>query len=211
MDNYSLFIIYYLIMAIGNRFNKFIGKTRFVVSRIFIHLQGQEISSLLGILNKNARDAIAAEGEIEVMGECLVNICQGLLEYQTYWQSAANEGDVFWQEEDAGDCIADLFTDSASRYLSQTDFSADSDENALSLPTTDNVIVMITVAFTGEIPEIETDLAQLESLTNGLKALMSIYYKQEYKAIAIHFSPAQLGDVLTSEQTIMNFPELIPL
>lgn len=199
-------------MAIGDRFNKFIGKTRFVVSRIFIHLQGQEVSPLLGILNENARNAIEADGDMDVMGECLVNICQGLLEYQPYWQSAANEGDVFWQEEEAGDYVAELFTDSASRYLSQFDSTLEAEENApLSLPITDNVIVMLTVAFTGEIPEIETDLADLESLTNGLKALISLHYKQQYRAIAIHFSPAQLGETLTSEQTLVNFPELIPL
>jgi hypothetical protein len=70
---------------------------------------------------------------------------------------------------------------------------------------------MLTVAFTGEIPEIETDLADLGSLTNGLKALISLHYKQQYRAIAIHFSPAKLGEILTSEQILVNFPELIPL
>ena len=199
-------------MTIGDRFNKFLGKTRFVVSRIFIHLQGQEISPLLGILNENARNAVDAEGDMDEMGECLVNICQALLEYQTYWQSAANEGDVFWREEDAGDYVEELFTDSASRYLSQPNFDSDSEEQTpLSLPATDNIVVMITVAFTGEIPEIETDLAEIESLTNGLKSLISLHYKQEYQAIAIHFSPARLGETLTSEQTLVNFPELIPL
>ena len=199
-------------MAIGDRFNKFIGKTRFVVSRIFVHLQGQEVSPLLGILNENARQAVDAEGDMDIMGECLVNICQGLLEYQTYWQSAANEGDVFWQEGDAGDYVAELFTDSASRYLSQGNGNSEAEEDQpLSLPVTDNLIVMITVAFTGEIPEIETDLADINSLTNGLKALISLHYKQQYQAIAIHFSPAKLGETLTSEQTIVNFPELIPL
>ena len=199
-------------MAIGDRFKKFIGKTRFVVSRIFVHLQGQEVSPLLGVLNENARNAIEADGDLDEMGECLVNICQGLLEYQPYWQSAANEGDVFWQEEEAGDYVAELFTDSASRYLSQVDSTLAVEENApLSLPITENVIVMLMVAFTGEIPELETDLADMESLTNGLKALISLHYKQQYRAIAIHFSPAQLGETLTSEQTLVNFPELIPL
>ena len=199
-------------MAIGDRFNKFIGKTRFVVSRILVHLEGQEVSPLLGILNENARSAVDADGDLDVMGECLVNICQALLDYQTYWQSAANEGDIFWQEEDAGNYVAELFTDSASRYLSQPDFDDElEEETPLSLPVTDNIIVMITVAFTGEVPEIETDLAEIESLTNGLKALISLHYKQQYEAIAIHFSPARLGEQLTSEQVIINFPELIPL
>ncbi len=199
-------------MAVGDRFNRFVGKTRFVVSRIFVHLQGEEVSPLLGILNQNARTAIDADGEMDVMGESLVNICQGLLEYQTYWQSAANEGDVFWQEADAGDYVAELFTDSSSRYLSQPDLIPENeDDETLSIGVTDNIVVMITVAFTGEIPEIETDLADVENLTNALKALISIHYKQEYRAIAIHFSPSQLGETLTNEQTILNFAELIPV
>ena len=199
-------------MAIGDRFNQFVGKTRYVVSRIFVHLQGQEISPLLGVLNQNARNAIEADGDLDAMGECLENICQSLLEYQVYWQSAANEGDVFWKEEEAGDYVEDLFADSASRYLSEPDYSDDIDDDSpLSLPTTDNIVVMLTVAFTGEVPEIETDLAQLDSLTNGLKALISLHYKQQYEAIAIHFSPARLGETLTSDQTIINFSELIPL
>ena len=196
-------------MAIGDRFNQFLGKTEYAVTRIFIHLQGKEISPLLGILNQNARNAVDAEGNLDVMGECLVNICQGLLEYQPYWQSAANEGDIFWREEEAGDYVAELFTDSASRYLSQVEDNFPEDD--LSVAITDNVVVMITVAFTGRLPEIERDLAEVNSLTDGLKALISLQYKQQYRSIAIHFSPAQLGEILTSEQTLINFPELIPL
>jgi uncharacterized membrane protein len=30
-------------------------------------------------------------------------------------------------------------------------------------------------------------------------------------AIQVHFSPAQLGDELTDDQLLANFPELIPL
>ena len=199
-------------MAIGDRFKKFVGKTRYVVSRIMIHLEGDEISPLLGVLNRNAIKAIDADGDMDAMGESLESICQSLLEYQVYWQSAANEGDVFWKEEEAGDYVEDLFADSASRYLSEPDYSEDSDDDSpLSLPTTDNIVVMLTVAFTGEVPEIETDLAQLDSLTNGLKALISLHYKQQYEAIAIHYSPARLGETLTSDQTIVNFSELIPL
>ena len=199
-------------MAISDRFNRLVGKSRYVVSRIFVHLQGQEISTLLGVLNRNARNAIEAEGDLDTMGECLENICQSLLESQVYWQSASNEGDVFWKEEEAGDYVEDLFADSASRYLSQPDWRDDSsDDSSFSLPVTDNIVVMLTVAFTGEVPEIETDLAEIESLTNALKALISLHYKQQYQAIAIHFSPSSLGETLTAEQTIVNFSELIPL
>lgn len=199
-------------MSIGDRFNKIRGKTRFVVSRIFVHLQGEEIAPLLGVLNENARSAVDAEGDLEVMGECLVNICQSLLQYQNYWRSASNEGDVVWDEGEAGDYVEELFTDSANRYLSQPDVTPMVEENEpLSLPITDNLIVMITVAFEGESPDIENDLAEYDALSEGLKALISLNYKGGYRAIALHFSPARLGEILTEEQTILNFPELVPL
>ncbi|MGY6530718.1 MAG: DUF1517 domain-containing protein [Cyanobacterium sp.] len=199
-------------MSIGDRFNRIRGKTRFVVSRIFIHLQGEEIAPLLGVLNENARNAVDADGDLAVMGECLVNVCQSLLQYQNFWRSASNEGDVFWDEGEAGDYVEELFTDSANRYLSQPDVMPQGDENQpLSLPITDNLLVMITVAFEGESPDIETDLAEYDFLSEGLKALISLNYKGGYRAIALHFSPARLGEILTEEQTILNFPELIPL
>lgn len=198
-------------MSISDRINQFMGKTRFVVSRIFIHLQGREIAPLLGVLNQNARIAVDSNGDMDVMGECLVNICDALLQYEMYWHSASNEGDVFWNEGDAGDYNTELFTDSAQRYLAQPDLSEVEENTPITLPATNNIIVMITVAFEGEIPEIETDLAQRESLANGLKALINLHYQQKYRAIAVHYSPARLGEELNSDQILINFAELIPL
>jgi len=199
--------------SLRDRFNQFTGKTRFVVSRLFIHLAGAEVAPLLGILNQAGRDAIESDGDLEVVGEGLVDICQNLLQLSTYWQSAANEGDVFWDEGEAGDYVTELFTDSASRYLSEPDFRDPllGEDEPLSLPVTRNLVVMITVAFEGEVPELETDLASMEALEDGLKALINLHYQEKYRAIQIHFSPAQLGDELTNDQLLSNFPELIPL
>lgn len=199
-------------MSIGDRFNQFVGKTRFVVSRIFIHLQGQEVAPLLGILNQAARVAVETDGDLEVMGESLVSVCEGLLQYKNYWQSAANEGDVFWEEGDAGDFVTELFTDSAQRYLSQPDFESPVGINEpLYLPVTSNLIVMITVAFEGEVPDIESDLAEIEALSYALKALINLNYQNKYRAIQVHFSPARLGEELTPDQILVNFSELVPL
>jgi hypothetical protein len=199
-------------MSIGDRLNKMVGKTRIVVSRILIHLEGKEAAPLLGVLNQAARDAVDSDGDLEVIGESLVNICEALLQYEQYWQSAANEGDIFWKEEEAGDYITNLFTDSAQRYLSQPDLDTPLPEDELlSLSASPNLIVMITVAFEGENPDLETDLAERETLTYGLKALINLNYQKQYRAIQIHFSPARLGEELTSEQILLNFPELIPL
>ncbi|MCC5606074.1 DUF1517 domain-containing protein [Nostoc sp. CHAB 5834] len=192
-------------------FNKMIGRTRYVVLRLFLHLGGGEVAPILGVLNSAGRDAIDADGDLEVLGEGLVEISQTLLQYDEYWLSAANEGDVFFDEGEAGDYVNELFTDSAQRYLSEPSYNSDRSNEPLSIPVTQNVIVMITAAYEGEVPELETDLSNVQALKEGLKALINLHYKHRFKAIQVHFSPAQLGDELTSDQLLQYYPELIPL
>ncbi|MEA5511338.1 DUF1517 domain-containing protein [Crocosphaera sp. UHCC 0190] len=194
-----------------DRINKFTGKTRFVVCRIFLHLAGDEIAPVLGVLNHAAREAIDAEGDLQVLGEGLVEICQNLLQMSLYWQSAANEGDVFWEEGEAGDYVTELFTDSAQRYLSAVITEDEEDNTPLSFPVTRNLVVMITVAVTGEVPELETNLADRNALEDGLKALINLHYQNRLQGIQVHYSPAQFGDELTNDQLLLNFSELIPL
>ena len=194
-----------------DRISKFSGKTRFVVSRIFIHLAGEDIAPMLGVLNRVAREAIDSDGDMEILGEGLVSVCQSLLEMSEYWQSAGNEGDVVWDEGEAGDYVNELFTDSAQRYLSGMEIEEAADDEPLSLPATRNLVIMLTVAFEGESPDLENDLANVEALEYGLKALINLHYQEKLRAIQIHFSPARLGDELDGEQLLLNFPELIPL
>ncbi|MBE9146351.1 DUF1517 domain-containing protein [Planktothrix mougeotii] len=198
--------------ALGDRFNRMRGKTRFVVSRLFLHLGGEEVAPLLGVLNQAARNVIDADGDLEVTGEALVQVCQSLLQYDTYWQSGSNEGDVVWNEGEAADYFNELFTDSGQRYLSEPDLSQPMYENQpLSLPITHNLVVMITIVSEGEVPDLETDLASVEAMNRGLKALINLHYQGRLRGISIHFSPARLGDELTNDQLLQNFPELIPL
>ena len=200
-------------MSLRDQFNKLTGKSQFVVARIFLHLGGEEVSPLLGILNQAARQAIEADGDLTIVGEGLVEICQNLLQYDTYWRSAANEGDVFWDEGGAGDYANELFTDSAGRYLSEPDLSETSrspNEN-LTLPPTRNLILMLTVAVEGEEPNIATDLSDMTAMKTALKSLINLHYQERLRAIYVHFSPARFGDELTDDQVLQNFPELIPL
>jgi uncharacterized membrane protein len=200
-------------MSLRDQFNKFTGKTQFVVARIFLHLGGEEVSPLLGILNQAARQAIEADGDLTIVGEGLVEICQNLLQYDTYWRSAANEGDVFWDEGGAGDYANELFTDSAGRYLSEPDLSEASNNpnDKLTLTPTRNLILMLTVAIEGEEPSIEADLADMTAMKTALKSLINLHYQERLRAIYVHFSPARFGDELTDDQVLQNFPELIPL
>ncbi|AFY50527.1 putative membrane protein [Nostoc sp. PCC 7524] len=186
------------------------GRTRYVVCRLFLHLGGSDVAPILGELNRIAREAIDAEGDLQVMGEGLVDLCETLVRYDEYWLSASNEGDVFWNEGEAGDYVNDLFSDSAERYGADLEINS-GDDQPLSLPVTRNIIVMITVAFEGEVPDLETDLANIQALKEGLKALINLHYKHKLRAIQVHFSPARLGDELTNDQLLQYYPELIPL
>lgn len=195
-----------------DRMNKMMGRTRFVVSRIFIHLAGDEVAPTIGVLNQVGRDAIDGEGEIDVLGEGLEEICLSLLRNDIYWRSAANQGNVFWDEGEAGDEVNYLFTDSAQRYKSDSYTNEQVGQTEpLSLPVTRNLIVMITVAFEGEVPQLETNLADINALKDGLKALINLHHQRTLRAIQVHWSPARLGDELTDDQILENYPELIPL
>lgn len=200
-------------MSLRDRFNQFTGRSRFVVCRIFLHLAGDEVAPLLGILNQAGRKAFQSEGDLQVLGEGLVEICQSLLQYQTYWRSAANEGDAIFDEGEAGDYVNELFTDSAQRYLSAPELESDTGTtiDPLTLPVTQNLIVMITIAAEGEVPELETDLADLRAMATGLKAIINLHYQERLRAIQVHFSPSRLGDELNSDHLLEFFPELIPL
>lgn len=200
-------------MNLGNQWNRLVGKTRLVVTRVFIHLSGSEVAPLLGKLNQAARAAVESEGDMDVLGQELSDLCESLLQYRVYWQSASNEGDVFWSEDEAGDYFNTLFTDSASRYLSQPDLdgAGSEPEDPLTLPATGNVLVMLTVGYEGEVPDLESNLADSEALAVGLKALANLHYNRKLRAVQVHFAPARLGDELTSDQLLQNFPELIPL
>lgn len=193
-------------------FNRMIGKTRYVVCRLFLHLAGSDVAPILGVLNSTARDVMDTDDDLEPLGEALVTVCQSLLQYDEYWTSAANEGDVFWSEGEAGDYVNELFTDSAERYLSEPDLgSINSPNDPMSAPVTRNVVVMLTAAYEGEVPELESDLSNIQALKEGLKALINLHYKHKLQAVQVHFSPAQLGDELTNDSLLQHYPELIPL
>jgi Protein of unknown function (DUF1517) len=194
-----------------DRFNKMTGQTRFVVCRLFLHLGGEQVAPLLGVLNRSAQEALESDGDLDVLGEGLVKICESLLQYDSMWASAANEGNVFWDEGEAGDFVQELFTDSSQRYLSEPDPTANSERIDLYATATRNVVVMITVAYEGEVPALETDLTKDIAIKEALKALISLHYQEKLRAVQVHFSPARFGDELDPDQLLLNFPELSPL
>lgn len=198
-------------MSLKDRFNRITGKTRFVVFRLFLHLWGKDIAPLLGILNQTAISALETEGDLETVGEGLVTVCQSLLQLESQWQAVHNEGDVLWKEEDAGDYFEELFTDSSERYLADINLNNEDTENTppLTFPVTENIVVMLSVACEGEYPELETSLADVDTLKSAFKTLINLHYQKKLRAVAIHFSPAQFGDILDREALTLHFPELM--
>jgi uncharacterized membrane protein len=197
--------------SLADRFNQFAGRTRLVVCRVFLHLAGDDISPLLDELNQVGEAAIDNEGDLDVLGEGLVDICTSLLRYENDWIAAANEGDVVWDEGEADDYVNQLFMDAAQRYVSGADEDAAIEDDILSTPPVQNIVVMLTIACEGEVPTLETDLAQVATMKQGLQSLASLHSQRRLRAIQIHYAPAAYGDILTSDQVLENFPELVPL
>jgi uncharacterized membrane protein len=196
--------------SLADRFNQFTGRTRIVVCRILLHLSGEDIAPLLGVLNQIGADAIDHDGDLQIVGEGLVELCTSLLRYETYWVAASNEGDVVWDEGEADDYVNQLFMDSAQRYLSGSEF-AEGDSDTISTLPVQNIVVMITIAAEGEVPALETDLANIAPMKQALQNLASLHAQGRLRAIQIHFSPAAYGDVLTADQVLENFSELVPM
>lgn len=194
-----------------DRFNAMTGRTRLVVGRLMLHLAGQEVATLFGVLNQAARQATSSEGDLAALGEGLVDICQSLLQFEVNWRSAAYEGDVLWNEDEAADYVDELFTDSAQRYASGSLTESDAEDEPLTLPATENLVVLLTVAYEGEMRDLEIDLVEVSDIKAALKALINLHYQERLRALQVHFSPAQLGDTLNQEQLLLNFPELAPL
>ncbi len=198
--------------AWNDRLNKLTGKTRFVVSRILIHLKGPDVPTLLGVMNRAAQNAIDSDGDLYVLGQSLVEICENLLQRESSWMAASNEGEVLWSEEEASEYLNELFTDSTSRYLSDVGEEADApDDAALKIPMTSNLVVMITIACEGEVPQLEADLADISALKQALSQLCTLQSQDRFRAIQLNFSPDQIGYVLTDDHVLQQFPELIPL
>jgi hypothetical protein len=194
-----------------DRFNRLTGKQRLVVSRIFVALTGNESTTLLGVLNRAAQEAIDSDGDLQVMGESLVEICESLLQRESSWSSVHNEGDVFWSEGEASDYLNELFTDATRRYLSEIDETPTAPDQPIALSMTNNVVVMLTLAIEGEVPELETDLSNVTALRQGLSKICSLPSQDRLRAIQVNFSPDQMGVVLTSDHLMEQFPELVPL
>lgn len=186
------------------------SRKRFVVTRIFVHLRGNGVAPLLGALNQSIRTEEAA---VDSIGKGLVDACQAVLDFDRYWYAAANEGEVFRDEGSAGAHFQELQTEADSYFANDVLEASDppAEADPLTLPATDNVIAIATLAYTGESAALEAGLDAADLLTEALKAAIDLHYQNRLKGVQIHFMPAQLGDELTEDRILEYFPDLIPL
>jgi hypothetical protein len=73
------------IMGIRDQFNKMVGKTRYVVSRIFLQLNGTEVTPVLGLLNQAGRQMIEAEGISPSLGNAYMLQSPSSCSFITYY------------------------------------------------------------------------------------------------------------------------------
>ncbi|NJM47038.1 MAG: DUF1517 domain-containing protein [Alkalinema sp. RU_4_3] len=198
-------------MSLRDSFNSLTGKSRFVVSRLFIQLSGTGMGPLWGQLQQFQVEANRSDGDLNVMGEGLVSLCEALSRRSIEWTAAANEGEVFWDEGEAADYINELFMDSASRYVLEEDEEPNGDQSTLTLSGVQTIVVSIAWAYIGAIPDLEANLAEVEALKRALIALPNLHFSHQLEALQVHFCPVRPEHPLSPDQLLEYFPELSPI
>ncbi|MBW4620104.1 MAG: DUF1517 domain-containing protein [Cyanosarcina radialis HA8281-LM2] len=183
--------------------------------RILIHLAGKKVAPLLGLLNAKAREALEAEGDLDLVGEGLVEICQRLLQAETDWHSAAHESYIFDDEDEAANYVDELLADcNPKSWMEESTALLDRSSTELglfSIPITENLLIAIAAAFEGRVKSLETNLTDPTSLEAALTALIKLHEQGKFQSLQVQFLPTRLGKKLTSKQISLNFPELVKL
>ncbi|WP_218081010.1 DUF1517 domain-containing protein [Anthocerotibacter panamensis] len=189
-----------------------IKSKRYVVTTIMVGLNGLTAAPLLGALNRSTREIIASDGDFEVASAEIAKVAGGLLDYESAWTHSANWGEVFTKEVEAGDYGAECFAQNSQRYLSSGEGLQ---EAPVAVPTRarspQNIVVMLTVAYQGELAELETALTSVDAVRRALAALVVLHNKDQLQLAHLHYAPAHFGDDLDTDQLLVNYPELVAL
>ncbi len=187
------------------------GKKRYVVATVMLGLNGTVAAPLLGALNATAREIIADEGAFEVASQGVSQIAGALLDYETAWTHSANWGEVFNKEDQAGNYAAENFAECSSRYLSSGDGQDLEDEVPATTRPPQNLVVMLTVSYMGEIKALESPLTSGSTVRQALEAIMGLHNKDQLQVAHLHYAPAHFGEDLDEDQLLINYPELVAL
>jgi len=174
-----------------------------------VSLNGYEAAPLLGALSRSSRHIIDSEGEFEVASAEMAKVCGALMDYEASWHRAANWGEVFSKEEQAGDYGAEAFSDLSQRYLSSGEGLDDAPPASTRPPQ--NIVVMLTVAYLGEEKDLETPLTDVQKVKAALKTIVALHHRDGLQLAHLHYAPAHFGDDLNEDQLLINYPELVAL
>ncbi len=184
-------------------------KERFVVATVLVAVDGDAVAAVRERA-KRATDAIvAADGDFDVASAEVEGVARVLLDHQIDWTHAALGGDVVDDEASASDAVDDVYADLAGRYLAD-EHGADN-KDVVTGPGDRRVVVVVTVAYAGENADIERDLNDRGDVDTALRAIAALHQRDALLAAQVHVAPAHPEDLLTDEQLLVCFPELMVL
>lgn len=184
------------------------SRKRFVVATILVGLEDPGRRRVFDVVSHAMQRIVDSDGEFEIASEELARVAQVLLEYESAWTYSANWGEVFSKEEDAARYGEESFADCSGRYLSDTDGSGEGEA-----PSTEHgvSVVMLTIAYEGETPQLEKTLATKQELADGLAAIIALHRREQLLLAHLHQSPGTIDETLTEDQMTVNYPEMMSL
>lgn len=193
-------------------------KDRWAVATVMIGLDGQEVRAFQDLMKDATRRIVASDGDFDVAAEELVRVAEALLEHSESWSEVANWGEAFTGEEDASAYGDEVFAELSGRYLSSGGLGGDSAPKGDRDQARDHLlgkgahlVVSLTAGYHGDVPQVEKPLSTREDLSNALVAMIALQRKGQLELAHLHYAPADPDEVLTDDQLLVNYPELVTL
>jgi hypothetical protein len=193
----------------------FFRKDRWAVATVMVALDGPEVPAFQDLLKDATGRIVDSDGDFDITGEELVRVAEALLEHTDTWSQAANWGEAFTEEGDAAAYGDEVFAELSGRYLSSGGLGEDrvprEPPRARALGTFRHLVVMLTVGYQDEVAELEKPISMRADLAKALSAMIALQRKEQLELAHLHYSPADPNEVLTDDQLLVNYPELVSL
>lgn len=193
-------------------------RKRHTVTTIIVVVDAEDARSTYSILERATNRISAAEDDHGAASAAVADVAGFLLQSRAAWTHVANWGEVFRREEDAASYGDEMFAECAGRYLSSSDAGGraptegESQLRALRGGGGPHpVVVMLTIGYQGEVPALEKTLATRNDVDAALSAVIALHHRDALDLAALHFAPNHADEVVTDDQLVMNFPELLPM
>lgn len=186
-------------------------KKRFVVTNLFVAVDGAAFTAILTLCGRAEQRIVASEGDFDVASEQIAKVAGGLIDQREHWTHAAIFGDVVDDEGQADATAQEAFADLSTRYLSAGDEEPRPEAKVSVEPGERRAVAMLTVAYEGEEPALERDAGNVVELEEALQKIVALHHQGRLLVAHVHHAPAHPEDRLTDEQLLVNYPELMTL